>query len=155
MREHIFSHRSIAALEGVHPDLVRVITLGLQHSPIDFMITEGVRSRERQIQLYEQGFSLVHSGGTHEIQPDGYGHAVDVMAVGDLNGDRTCDHRDTLLTWDKANYGAIAFAVKRAAIELKVHIRWGGDFKRIFDGPHFEQCGEVMEDDLSYGWQSG
>ena len=138
MIEHVFSQRSLTALEGVHPDLVRVITLALELSPIDFMISEGVRSRERQIMLYEKGFSLVRSGGTHEIQPDGYGHAVDVMAVGDLNGDGILNYRDTSLTWDKANYGAIAFAMKKAAVGLGVKIRWGGDFKSFFDGPHFE-----------------
>jgi peptidoglycan LD-endopeptidase CwlK len=28
--------------------------------------------------------------------------------------------------------------MKQAAKELGVSIRWGGDFKSFFDGPHFE-----------------
>ncbi len=60
------------------------------------------------------------------------------MAVGDINGDGRVDHQDKSLTWDRDAYAEIATAWKRAADELGVKIRWGGDFKSFFDGPHFE-----------------
>ena len=35
-------------------------------------------------------------------------------------------------------YEKIAFAVKKAAYELKTPIEWGGDWKSFKDGPHFQ-----------------
>jgi peptidoglycan L-alanyl-D-glutamate endopeptidase CwlK len=42
------------------------------------------------------------------------------------------------VSWDKEHYITISKAFKQAAEELNVSIRWGGDFKSFFDGPHFE-----------------
>lgn len=39
-----FSKRSLKNLEGVHPDLIKVMTQSLEISPIDFAILEGLRS---------------------------------------------------------------------------------------------------------------
>ena len=50
-----FSQRSIEALKGVHPDMVKLMTESIKESPFDFTITEGVRTIERQQQLYAQG----------------------------------------------------------------------------------------------------
>jgi peptidoglycan L-alanyl-D-glutamate endopeptidase CwlK len=45
---------------------------------------------------------------------------------------------DGKITWDKQHYVTLSLAVKKAAEELRINIRWGGDFKSFFDGPHFE-----------------
>jgi peptidoglycan L-alanyl-D-glutamate endopeptidase CwlK len=55
------------------------------------------------------------------------GHAVDLVAI--VNGK---------VSWEKEHYPEIAKAMKKAAADQKVNIRWGGDFKSFFDGPHFE-----------------
>ena len=137
-----FSIRSLDNLEGVHPDLIRVAMLGLSCSPHDFAVTEGVRALDRQKELVAQGYSKTLNS-KHLIQPDGYGHAFDVMAVGDLDSDSDVDQQDQSHTWDPKIYTEIADAMKHAASELSVQIRWGGDFKTkdgrpFFDGPHFE-----------------
>ena len=136
------SIRSVSNLKGVHPDLIRVATLGISYSTHDFAITEGLRDLERQKMLVAQGYSKTLNS-KHLLQPDGFGHAFDVMAVGDLNDDGIVDAQDQTHTWDPEIYRAIADAMKRAASELNVQIKWGGEFKTkdgkpFFDGPHFE-----------------
>lgn len=74
----------------------------------------------------------------HLLQTDGWAHAIDVVAVGDLNMDGVVDVQDRSITWDKEIYGRIAEAMYAAAKEFGVKIRWGGEFKSLFDGPHFE-----------------
>jgi peptidoglycan L-alanyl-D-glutamate endopeptidase CwlK len=135
-----FSTRSRRALAGVHPDLVLVVSRGLLYSPHDFAVTEGLRSVERQRELVIKGWSRTYHS-RHLLQPDGYGHAVDIVAVGDLDGDGDRDAQDRALTWDRQIYTQIADGMARAAHELGIGIRWGGEFRSFFDGPHFELLG--------------
>lgn len=133
----VFSQRSRQQLLGVHPDLILVVSRGLLYSPIDFAVTEGVRSSYRQRQLREQGWSKTLNS-KHLVQTDGYGHAVDVMAAGDLDGDGDVDAQDKAIAWQRHWYTRIADSMARASAELGIGIRWGGEFKGFFDGPHFE-----------------
>lgn len=113
--------RSLSRLQGVHSDLVKVVERAIQITPVDFTVLEGLRSPERQRQLYEAGASQTLKG--RHIT----GHAVDLGAwVGDE------------VRWDWPLYHKIAAAMKAAAKELKVPITWGGDWKGFSDGPHFE-----------------
>ena len=50
-----FSERSLNNLKGVHPKLVAVVKRALEITPIDFTVLEGVRSQERQNELWAQG----------------------------------------------------------------------------------------------------
>jgi peptidoglycan L-alanyl-D-glutamate endopeptidase CwlK len=134
---YFLSVRSNERLLGVHPELVRVVKLAIAYSPHDFMVSEGVRGLTRQRELVANGSSMtLHS--KHLLQLDGFGHAVDLVAVGDLDHDGEIDAQDKALTWDTKIYSGIAGAMKQAAKELSVGIRWGGDFRKFFDGPHFE-----------------
>ena len=47
--------RTEEKLQGVHPDLVAVVRLALTLSPVPFIVTEGVRSLEKQKKLFELG----------------------------------------------------------------------------------------------------
>lgn len=120
-----FSKRSEGNLQGVHPDLVAVIRRALALTSVDFMVTEGARTLNRQRQLYAQGASKTMNS-LHLPQGDGYSHAVDLAAW--VDGVR----------WDWPLYYKIADAVKAAAKELNVPIEWGGDWKTFKDGPHFQ-----------------
>ncbi len=129
--------KSKTNLIGVRPDLIRVVTLGLSYSPYDFAVSEGLRTKERQIKLVADGFSKTLFS-LHLVQDDGFAWATDLVAVGDLDKDGDIDAQDKKLTWRPEIYRPIADAMKRAAKELGVSVRWGGDFKTWFDGPHFE-----------------
>jgi len=113
--------RSIERLQGVHPDLVKVVERAIKMSPVDFTVLEGLRSPERQQ-------TLVASGASQTLNSRHItGHAVDLGAWVDNQVD-----------WSWPLYHKIANAMKAAANELGVAIVWGGDWKTFKDGPHFE-----------------
>ena len=51
------SQKSLGKLEGVHPDMQELVKQAIQISTIDFGISEGLRTKERQKLLFEQGKS--------------------------------------------------------------------------------------------------
>lgn len=127
MNKFKFSQRSENNLKGVHSDLVKVVRRALQLSEIDFSVIEGLRTKERQAQLFKQGATKTLNS-RHLT-----GHAVDIVPYP--------------LDWNNlAAFGKLAKAMFAAAKELKVAIRWGGDWNRngrsddetFYDGPHFE-----------------
>lgn len=115
------SNRSLGRLDGVHPDLVKVVKRAIKITDIDFGVTQGVRSIEEQIKLVEAGASRTMKS-RHLT-----GHAVDVVA-----------YFEGGISWHCPLYEKIADAMKKAAVELDVDIEWGGDWKSFFDGPHFQ-----------------
>ena len=116
-----FSSRSLRNLEGVHPDLVAVAHRALQLTEVDFLVTEGLRTQEKQIELVRAGASRT-TRSRHLT-----GHAIDVAAwvAGGVR-------------WDWPLYEELSRAFKQAAAELNVPIVWGGDWKSFRDGPHYE-----------------
>ena len=117
----VLGKRSLTNLQGVHPDLVKVVKRAIQLSSIDFTVTEGLRTKERQAQLLKAGASKTMN--SRHIT----GHAVDLAAWVDGG-----------VRWDRPLYAKLAKAMKAAAAELKVAIIWGGDWRTLKDGPHFE-----------------
>ena len=65
------SEKSQQRLRGLHPDLVRVVHRALEITPIDFMVIEGLRTRERQKYLFDKG--ATRTLNSRHIT----GHAVD------------------------------------------------------------------------------
>lgn len=134
------SQRSIKALEGVHPKLIEVVELALKLSPVDFMVIEGVRTPQRQIELYAQGRTKPGKIVTWTLQSKhfpskltGYGHAVDLLPAP--------------YDWKEAKpFDLMAKAMFEASKKLDVPIRWGKDWdkdgingeKGETDSPHFE-----------------
>lgn len=115
------SKKSMQKLEGVHPDLVKVVVRAIQLTEVDFAVIEGLRSLDRQVQLVNEGASKTLNS-RHLT-----GHAVDLMAWVDGRG-----------SWDWPHYRKIAQAMKEAAEEQGVELVWGGDWKKFPDGPHFQ-----------------
>lgn len=115
------SLRSRMRLRGVHPDLVRVVERALNITEVDFTVTEGLRTAARQKELVAAGASQTMKS-RHLT-----GHAVDLAAL--VAGQ---------VRWDWPLYEKIAYAMKEAAIDLNVPVVWGGDWKTLKDGPHFE-----------------
>ena len=113
--------RSRQHLEGVHPDLVKVVERAIQITPVDFTVLEGLRTIQRQQELLKSGATTTLK--SRHIT----GHAVDLGAFVDGG-----------VRWDWPLYYKIAAAVKQAAKEVGVPIEWGGDWKTFKDGPHYQ-----------------
>lgn len=108
-------------MKGVHPDLIRVVRRAIQISPLDFMITEGLRTRAQQAEKVRSGASQTMNS-RHLT-----GHAIDFAVI--ANGK---------LSWDWPLYQRVGAAFKEAARLEGVAIVWGGDWKSLRDGPHVE-----------------
>ena len=117
----VLGRASLAKLAGVHPDLVRVVKRAIALTPVDFRVTEGLRSIERQRELVKAGASKTMNS-RHLT-----GHAVDVVAL--VGG---------AVRWDWPLYDRIAKAFKAAAKAEGVPLEWGGDWPKFRDGPHFQ-----------------
>lgn len=148
MSTYKLSKNSLDKLQGVHPDLVKVIQRAIEITEVDFGITEGVRSRERQEELYKSGKSTTMNS-RHLT-----GKAVDVVA-----------YKGTEISWDLELYCKISDAFSKACKELGIPMTWGACWdkgllefskssneesqeyiarrkklgkKPFIDGPHFE-----------------
>lgn len=115
------SELSRSRLAGVHADLVKIVEAAIGISAVDFRVTEGLRSVDRQKALVAAGASSTMRS-RHLT-----GHAVDLAAV-----------VGSEIRWDWPLYGRIAVAMKTAARELAIPIEWGGDWEHFKDGPHFQ-----------------
>ena len=116
-----YSKRSLSSLKGIHPDLRRVIDRALQESPLDFIVIEGLRTMQRQRELYASGASKTMNS-RHLT-----GHAVDLLPIG---------KDGAAFAWPL--YDKLGPAVKAAADAEGVKIDWGGDWTKFRDGPHFQ-----------------
>ena len=117
----VLGAKSKEKLQGVDIRLVHLVEQAIKETTVDFTVLEGLRTPERQQQLVNDGYSQTLKS-KHLT-----GHAVDLVAI-----------VDGKVSWDKQYYPEIARAMKKAAADQQVNIRWGGEFKTFFDGPHFE-----------------
>lgn len=132
------SGRSQSKLEGVDPQLVEVVEKAITLTKVDFGVIEGLRTEEKQKELVAAGASqTMKSKHLH-------GHAVDLMAY--VNG-RGC--------WELNVYDEIADAMKEAAYELDVMIRWGAawniDDLALWEGTAEEAMNHYIDERRSQG----
>jgi peptidoglycan L-alanyl-D-glutamate endopeptidase CwlK len=113
--------RSLDRLQGVHPDLVKVVKRAIEITEVDFTVLEGLRTTARQQELVRAGASKTMKS-RHLT-----GHAVDLGAF--VAG---------AVRWDWPLYHKIAAAMKQAAKDVGVPIEWGGDWRTFKDGPHYQ-----------------
>lgn len=134
------STRSQNNLNGVSPNLCKVVARAAELSSVGFDVIEGVRTKERQAKLYAQGRTEAGQIVTWTLTSNhfvnaktGYGHAVDILPKTGWN--------------NLAGFDTVATAMFQAASELGVKIRWGADWdkdgkyreKGETDSPHFEE----------------
>lgn len=117
----ILGPRSLTRLEGVHPDLVRIVKTAASISDLDFTVLEGLRTVERQKQLFAQ--KATKTMNSRHLT----GHAVDLAPM--IGGK---------ISWDWPLYNRLAKIVKAASADEKVPLQWGGDWRQFKDGPHWE-----------------
>jgi len=102
------SNRSLSRLEGVDPSLVNVVKRAIELTKVDFGVSEGLRTIERQKELVAQGASQTMASKHIE------GRAVDLVA-----------YIGSRVSWELNLYDDIADAMRLAAIEQNAEIRWG------------------------------
>ena len=102
------SSRSLAKLEGVKPRLVEVVKRAIELTKTDFGVIYGMRTQEEQQKLFDSGKSQTLKS-KHLT-----GDAVDLMA-----------YVDGKASWELNLYDDLADAMKWAATEKGVKIRWG------------------------------
>lgn len=122
-----FSQRSETNLNGVNPDLVKVIRRALEITPVDFIVIEGLRTQARQKEMVATGKSQTMNS-RHLT-----GHAVDIIPVN--------------TTWKTEEFHPLLKAVKQAADEQGLKLRFGINWKndpslpietKFIDAPHVE-----------------
>lgn len=124
---------------NLHPDLVEKLTrvFAAMHAlGYPMRLIEGVRSTERQQQLYAQGRTkpgkvVTNADGitkksNHQAKADGFGHAADCAFIDDPKTPRD-ETFDQSMPWQA--FGACAEAVG---------LRWGGRWVTLRDYPHVE-----------------
>jgi len=142
-----FGKRSIEMLDTCHHDLIKIHTLAISRTRVDYGISEGHRSIERQKALYDKGYSQIdgiNKKGKHNYKPS---LATDIYIY----------HTDLAtrrkLAYDKGSLCYVAGIIIACADELleiggiSHKIRWGGNWDKdgiilhdqsFDDLPHFE-----------------
>lgn len=133
----VLDERSEKRLEGVNPTLVSIVRRAAKRLPFSLFVVEGLRTRERQAELYAQGRTKPGKKVTWTLHSKHLeGKAVDLAPL--ING---------AIDWaDLSKFDAIAKAMRDAAKEVGVAVRWGGDWdmdgqpreRGESDSPHFE-----------------
>ena len=118
---------SLTSLKDVHPDLIRVVARAIEITPIDFGVTEGLRTIETQERYMTNGKTTTMKS-KHLDQGDGYSRAVDLY----------CRDNNGKITWEHKWFRLVIQAMFTAAIEQQVYIKAGGLWRTFLDSPHFE-----------------
>jgi len=126
------SKRSLARLEGVDERMVRVVKTAISVSTIDFGVIQGLRTIEEQRELVAKGASQTMKSKHID------GLAVDLMAYIGSRG-----------SWELTLYDNLADAMKIAAEEEDVQVRWGAAWHindiREFDGTMQDAMNEYID----------
>lgn len=133
---YTFSKTSLKNLEGVHPILGLIVHKALDTGIMDFSVKEGLRTKERQLELFNAGKSKTMNS-KHLIQDCGYSLAVDLYP-----------HPFTSFNdWrDVARFGVLAGIIRTVSLDLGKTVQWGGDWnsdgetldESFTDFPHFQ-----------------
>lgn len=121
--------RSLKELQGVHPRLTDAI-ISFARDPLcdwKFIITDGLRTDQEQALLVVQGAS--HTLHSKHLS----GRAIDICIL--LNGKAR---------WEFELYKRFARTFLAYAFNnFNLDLTWGGDWKKLKDGPHFEMKDET------------
>ena len=137
------SERSLNSLKGVNPSLVKVVERAIELTEQDFLVLEGVRSKEQCYINYGKGRTVAQCSAkgvpTNYAQPS-------LSKVTWLNNPLASKHVTgnavdlvpSPIDWNTiSKFTTISKAMKQAAKELGVDLEWGGDWTKK-DYPHFE-----------------
>ena len=146
------SQKSLDKLVGVDERLQRVVKRAIQLSKQDFMVLEGVRTRQQCMINYGNGRTIAQCVAKGVLAEYANPNAAKVTWLNDpfaskhVNG-KAVDLVPYPVDWnDLKKFDAIAQAMLQASKELGIAIRWGADWdgdgkpreRGESDSPHFE-----------------
>lgn len=116
-------------LEGVDPELIKLIENALKRTKIDFGIPSlgGLRTAEEQKKLFLAGKSTLD--GTEKLSRHQSGQAFDIFA-----------YVDGRASWNKRHLMQCAVAILETASQMGIALEYGGNWSSFPDYPHFERA---------------
>lgn len=146
------SQKSLDKMNGVDERLQRVVKRAIQLTKQDFMVLEGVRTREQCMINYGKGRTAAQCVAKGVPAQYANPNAAKVTWLNDPFASKHVSGKAVDLVpypvdWnDLKKFDAIAQAMLQAAKELNIPIRWGADWdndgkpreKGESDSPHFE-----------------
>lgn len=134
-----YGDTSLANLMRLHPDLETLAIHTLEISPYDIGILKSDRTDEEQHEKVLAGLSQTEDS-LHEIQPDGYSHALD-FTVYNENGQEVFQLYAAKLITEAQMLGyfrKVVQAFMTTAIKYGIQIEVGILWKDFVDGPHIQ-----------------
>ena len=133
MSKFKLSHTSLKRLEGVDERLVKVVKKAIQETNVDFAVAEGLRSAERQHELYLKGYTEID--GYEKKSAHQLGKAVDIVPYVKEKGGALWE-----LEGNEKEWLEVGRAMLRSARLLGVNLEWGLTYNlpRGVDTPHFQ-----------------
>ena len=151
-KKYILSKLSLSRLVGLNANLEAVVKRAIEITEQDFMVVEGVRSKEQCFVNYGKGRTAAQC--TAKGVPAQYAKpklAKVTWLNNPLSSKHVSGHAVDLVPYpvdwnDLSKFDQMAQAMFAAAKELGVSIRWGADWdndgnyreKGEYDSPHFE-----------------
>ena len=134
-----FGRTSNARIDTCHPDIQRLFREVVK--VFDCTVIEGRRTDARQVQLFAQGRTepgdivtfadgVVKKSNHQTRAPEVLSRAIDIVPY---------FAEPPHVRWDDLHrFNRFAGFVEATALMIGVTIRWGGDFKKFKDWPHWE-----------------
>jgi len=134
-----FGKTSNKRLDTCHLDIQRLFREVVKR--FDCKVIEGRRTDARQAKLYAQGRTapgkiVTYADGVTKLsnhqtdEPDGLSTAIDIVPY--------FSEAPHVRWGDTERFHRFAGFVEAHALAMGIRIRWGGDFKRFKDWPHWE-----------------
>lgn len=123
------SSNSLKKLEGVDPKLAALVKRAIEITKVDFAVIEGLRSLATQKKYVAAGKSQTLQSKHIE------GKAVDLVA-----------YIGSKVSWELNLYDDIADAMKQAAAEQNVALRWGA----AWNVPDISEWKGTMEEAMNF-----
>jgi peptidoglycan L-alanyl-D-glutamate endopeptidase CwlK len=114
---------SMQRLKGVHPELQKLVLAVAAKHPGQFIVTEGLRTRARQVMLKNQGKSRTLNS-KHLT-----GHAVDIAV-----------YHGGKISWNREHFTPVinSFNAEAQRLGLRGRLAFGHDWASFPDSPHIQ-----------------
>ena len=128
-----FSKRSIEKIKTCEAQIQVLLEESIKNAPIDFAISCGHRTQEEQQKLFaqgrtEKGLIVTQIDGITKKSKHNYypSKAFDIYIA------------EKGKEWDLKLIKSVASHIQLTAIRLNIPIKWGGNWTKFKDYPHFE-----------------